>query len=45
LNFGLILARVTATNATLPVVRRLIYAADPIEVEGQAWATWTKGIY
>jgi hypothetical protein len=45
LNFGLIQARVTATNATLPVVRRLIYAADPIEVEGQAWATWTKGIY
>lgn len=45
MNFGLIQARETATNATLPVVRRLFYAADPIEVEGQAWATWTKGIY
>jgi hypothetical protein len=45
MNFGLIQARESATNATLPVVRRLFYAADLIEVEGQVWATWTKGIY
>ncbi len=45
LNFGLIQAQFTATNSSLPVVRRLFYAADPIEVEGRAWATWTKGIY
>ena len=45
LQFGLIQARETATQATLPVVRRLFYAADPIEVEGQVWATWAEGIY
>lgn len=45
MNFGLIQAHANATNSTLPIVRRLVYAADSIEVEGRAWATWTKGIY
>lgn len=45
MNFGLIQAQRTATNATLPVVRNLIYDAASIEVQGEAWATWTRGIY
>ena len=28
-----------------PVVRDALYRADTIEVKGEAWLTWTKGIY
>lgn len=28
-----------------PVVRRLIYAADSVDVEGSTWLIWTKGVY
>jgi hypothetical protein len=28
-----------------PLVRRLLYAADSVTVEGEAWLVWTKGIY
>lgn len=35
--------RETVTN--LPIVRNAVYRDDRIEVRGEAWLTWTKGIY
>ncbi len=35
--------RVVVTN--MPIVRNAIYRDDRIEVRGDAWLTWTKGVY
>ena len=43
--FGLVRGRAATNVPLLPVVRRLIYAADKIEVQAEAWLTWTTGIY
>jgi hypothetical protein len=34
---------VTVTN--MPIVRHTMYNAETIQVHGEAWLTWTKGIY
>jgi len=43
--FGLIHGENKDSVDLLPVVRRLIYTADSVEVQGSAWMTWTKGLY
>lgn len=45
LQFGLVEGRAKASTNLIPIVRTLLYNADEIEVKGQAWLTWTKGIY
>lgn len=43
--FGLIQGEQKESLALLPVVSKLIYKKDSVEVRGSAWMTWTKGIY
>jgi hypothetical protein len=43
--FGLLNGRARQTVDLLPVIRHLLYASDQVVVEGEAWMTWTKGIY
>lgn len=45
LRFGLVYDEQTEEIQLLPVIRNLVYNADAIEVEGDAWMTWTQGIY
>ncbi len=35
----------TIALTNMPIVRDALYRADSIEVKGEAWLTWTKGIY
>jgi hypothetical protein len=43
--FGLVEGRADDTVELWPVVRRLLYQADSVDVEGRVWLVWTKGIY
>lgn len=43
--FGLVKGSEKEEVALWPVVRRLIYDADSVEVEGNTWLIWTKGVY
>jgi hypothetical protein len=43
--FGLVRGHRTATVPLLPGVQDLLYRAKSVDVEGEAWMTWTKGIY
>jgi hypothetical protein len=43
--FGLTYGEHDVTVSNMPVVRHTMYNADTIRVHGEAWLTWTKGIY
>lgn len=43
--FGLVEGRADDTVELWPVVRRLLYQADSVDIEGRVWLVWTKGIY
>ncbi len=45
--FGLIKgqAKTSAQIDMIPAVRHFLYDADSIDIECEAWMTWTKGIY
>ena len=36
--------RIDSTNS-IPAFRHLLYASDSIQLHGDVWMTWTKGIY
>lgn len=43
--FGMAEGQATETVPLWPVVRRLLYNAASVDVAGDAWLIWTKGIY
>ena len=45
LMFGFTHGEQSQTIQNIPIVRDALYRADTIEVKGEAWLTWTKGIY
>lgn len=45
LMFGLTHGEHEVVVTNLPIIRDAVYRADRIEVHGDAWLTWTKGIY
>jgi len=45
LQFGLVRGFDTETITLLPVIRNLVYRSNTIDVEGEAWMTWTHDMY
>lgn len=45
LMFGFTYGEHQQTITNMPIVRNALYRSDSIEVKGEAWLTWTKGIY
>lgn len=43
--FGLVRGHATETVPLLPVISSLLYAKDSVQLKGDAWLTWTTGIY
>ncbi len=44
-SFGLVDGEATTNIILYPIVRKLLYNSDSINLKGKAWMTWTKGIY
>ena len=44
-DFALIYSRESASVDVLPVIRRLVYNNESIEVESDVWMVWGAGIY
>lgn len=45
LMFGLVEGRQEDSVPLWPIVRHLLYGADEVEVRGETWLIWTRGIY
>lgn len=43
--FGLVEGQEEDSVPLWPIVRNLLYGADSVNVRGEAWLTWTKGLY
>ena len=43
--FGLTHGEATTDIPLLPIIREAVYRADSVQVKGEAWLTWTQGIY
>ncbi len=43
--FGFTHGEHDVTVSNIPIVRHTMYDAETIRVHGEAWLTWTKGIY
>ncbi|MFN2351859.1 MAG: hypothetical protein ABR497_07925 [Kiritimatiellia bacterium] len=44
-DFALVQSRKTENRPVLPLIQRLVYGRESIDVESEAWLVWTEGIY
>ncbi|MFH1476099.1 MAG: TadE/TadG family type IV pilus assembly protein [Verrucomicrobiota bacterium] len=44
-DFFLVKSEASEWVSIMPIIRRLVYAHPTLEVKGDAWLVWTKGIY